>query len=176
MPNLTPEQATRYAIHLQRANSHQLGFLTKQAITEYAERGHLELTMENGQPCGYLLYRLPKPNTDPKLTWTTARIIQTCVEYDLRRIHHATSMINHILTKAQNLHVGTLSLWCAADLDANRFWITLGFKWTHMRRGGTRRKRIHYGYTLDIRYQDRVDPDPNKLRTINWHPATQIPH
>ncbi len=174
MPNLTPEQTSRYAIHLQRNHSHQLGFLTKQAITEYADRGHIELALENGSPCGYLLYRLPKPNTDKRPAWTTARIIQTCIEYDLRRIGHATTALNTLIQQARTLHVGTLSLWCAADLEANRFWNTLGFKWTYMRRGGTRRNRIHYGYTLDIRYQDKVYVHPNRLRTVNWNPARQV--
>ncbi len=121
-----PPLAVRYISSLQSANRNSVGWLPKAALLGYVQHGNFRLQFENDDPCGYLLFGTahgPRPKRDP----LNLRITQVCIQVDARRLEQATKLIQDLQGHAALQGYHSLRLWCAADLDANRFWAAMGF-------------------------------------------------
>jgi len=131
----------KYVIKLHDDNWDSLGFLPRQAFEEYQQRGQIWVTRENDEPCGYMLFggnRRDVPcgrRTDAG----TMKIVHACIQYDARRIDHATQLVTMLEVRAVVQGFDRIALWCAQGLEANKFWAAMGY--TNI---GTRtKKRVH---------------------------------
>lgn len=134
----------KFIVSLQKANSKSVGFLTYTALCEYFDRRQVWVSRENGDPCGYLLFgsnRCVRPVRDPGVM----KIVQACIQYDARRVKHATELVQRLERKAVCEGYERISLWCAEDLEANVFWELMGFNCIGTRIGGVSRgtSRMH---------------------------------
>jgi GNAT superfamily N-acetyltransferase len=120
----------KYVDHLQKKNAEALSFYPTQVFEREAEKGRIFLGLLNGQPCGYLY--VGARGTDVKCH-------QVCIEYDARR-----RLYGAVLVQAMEQYAGdayTISLRCAFDLDANKFWREMGYQVISIIDGGIRRMR-----------------------------------
>lgn len=158
--NLTIRPAThddiKYVVALAKRETDTIGFLPTAAYREYVERSGILLVLLNGAPCGFLVWRLSNGARVPTLEGRHERhlkIIQTCIQYDARRREHGAALVSRLLRIAARRKAVYVSLWCADDLEANRFWAWCGFSFAGSRVGGQRRGRIHNGWRFDLRSQ-----------------------
>ena len=140
-----------YVPHLQNLHRSAVGFLPTVALREYQARKQLWIARDNGQPCGYLAwgsFRGDRPKREP----FTLKIIQACIDYDVRFRDHGAQLIYDLERTAIAAGIETLSLWCASDLQANQFWHALGFNPTGIRTGGSAfiKNRLHTHWTKTL--------------------------
>lgn len=136
-----------YMVWLQDNNTHELGFIPRDSLTTMATKGRVLPEFENDELCGYLLPGPIKKHT---------RIYQLCVQDDARRIIHGTDLVSRMIAACKQQRAHTLTLHCAQDLDANKFWPTLGFQHTgeRCRRKDGRRKQNRWTLELPAKGED----------------------
>ena len=145
-----------YIIQLQRKNRESVGGLPQPAFEERIIRQNLLLATINDDPVGYLLYDHRN---------NTIKIPQACIQYDARRRHYGNALIDNMFRHHPD--VSDVTLRCAADIEANIFWRSLGFECTATVPGGTRRKRM-----INI-WQLWLQPRLIQLSEISVPPAHQ---
>lgn len=131
----------KFLDHLQRENSHALGFLPFQALEQAITLGRVLLCYENDEPAGYCIHGPSKRHS---------KIYQVCVAEDARRIEHGTALIEAVRSLAMRANAHDLILHCADDLPANSFWQELGFiqKGTRCKRKDG--SRLQNRYAMDL--------------------------
>jgi hypothetical protein len=120
-----------YMMGLQRANRESVGGLPAPALQDRIDRGAAFLGLINGDPVSYLLCDLRSG---------VLRIPQACVQYDARRREYGKQLVSAAF--AYYSPFDEVRLRCAADLEANLFWRSMGFKCVGIMRGGARRGRL----------------------------------
>lgn len=137
----------RYLDDLQARHRWALGFLPSQAQRAYVERHHVLLLRHNTQPAGFLIWRATWHPLD-NITRAGLQIVQICVEPGLRRILHATRLLDALDLQVQQAAPAYMRCWCASDLEANHFWRALGFRHDVtrdlLRAGRVRRTHKHW--------------------------------
>lgn len=143
---LTPTEQirlVRYCDHLQSMHPDELGFLPRVAIAEYSERRQIFPATQNGEWCGYILFFDGRNGKRPRLHPYTLKMHQICIQYDVRRVLHATRLVDRLVRRAEQSGMNCIEGWVASDLDANVFWDAVGFEKVDTRLGGRKRKRVH---------------------------------
>ena len=105
-----------YMMGLQRANRESVGGLPAPALQDRIDRGAAFLGLINGDPVSYLLCDLRSG---------VLRIPQACVQYDARRREYGKQLVSAAF--AYYSPFDEVRLRCAADLEANLFWRSMGF-------------------------------------------------
>lgn len=131
----------KYIDDLAHKNSEALSFIPLPKIEKYMAVGQVLIETENDEPCGYAIFG----NGFPVL-----KVYQACIQYDARRLQHGMWIVKRLICEAQKRHCSAISLFCADDLDANRFWQSVGFMFAGQREGGKRRGRKHNQWVLPI--------------------------
>lgn len=126
---------------LQAKEFEALGFIPRPRTEEYWRRGQIFTTTENDELCGFLMFGAG---------WPTLRVYQACIQYDARRREHGIALVGRLIRHAERTGHSMISLWCADDLEANRFWRECGFTFGGQRRGGARRGRMLNLWTFAI--------------------------
>lgn len=120
-----------YIVGLQNDNRESVGHLPTPAIAERIERGTISIGHLNGWPFGYLLYDFRGGH---------CKIHQACIQYDARRKLYGATLLWWTLDRLD--HKQSVTLRCAADLEANLFWKAMGFTPIAVQDGGKRRGRL----------------------------------
>ena len=126
---------------LARKNSEALSFIPRPKLDHYARYGQIILGMENDQPCGFLVHGRGS---------AVMKVYQACVCYDARRWRHGFAMVEELKRRALRSGCAAIRLRCAADLEANAFWLACGFSLVAVEQGGKRRKRLINVYRMDL--------------------------
>lgn len=124
------EDDLSYVMGLMRSNRESVGGLPKPAVEERIARRTLTVATANDDPVGYLLY---------DVRGDVLRIPQACIQYDARRRQYGEALVASLLNAYPS--AASVSVRCAADLEANLFWRDLGFTCTGTVPGGKRRGR-----------------------------------
>ncbi len=134
-----------YIVGLMRTETDAVGFIPSTAIANYwLRRGQYIIPRSrHGPRRGYLLHGPTKPH---KLL----RVHQVLIDYDWRRRAHATAAVRQLIARARRAGAPTIQLRCAADLDANAFWLAMGFTPTGIQNPPNRRSRAIITYRLDL--------------------------
>lgn len=122
-----------YIDSLQRKNAEALSFYPRQVFERESECGRLFLGLLNGQPCGYIY--VGAKSVDVKCH-------QVCIEYDARRRFYGAALVTVMEQYALDGRASSITLRCGFDLDANKFWQSLGYACIAHQQGGIRRRRI----------------------------------
>lgn len=117
---------------LQRKNAEALSFYPRCVFEREAEKKRLFLGLLNGEPCGYIYVGAKGTNV---------RCHQVCIHYDLRRRMYGAMLVVAMEQYAENGKASTITLRCGSDLDANEFWLSLGYSCVAIKDGGVRRMR-----------------------------------
>lgn len=145
LPDLT------YVLHLARRHRSELGFLPRAAFLEYLERGCIWIALQNREPAGYILWR-PPALLQPSTPDVILRVIHACIQFDARRIFHATRLVRQLEAQLTQADPTYIACWCADDLEANRFWHAIGFEHyaTRTLRTHTRITRVHRAWIRKV--------------------------
>ena len=122
---------------LQRAHPGALGFLSRAALGEAVARGRVLLAREAGAPVGYV-YGAPRYQRRPDV----AIVFQVAVRAAARGRGLGAALVRAFADQLPEPAV-QLSLWCAEDLGAGRFWSALGFVPVARRAGARGSGRSH---------------------------------
>jgi ribosomal protein S18 acetylase RimI-like enzyme len=109
-----------YVCMLQKAHGEALGFIPRAALAQKIELGRVRLSLENGDPAGYLHHG--------SLAVPEVRIFQAAIQYDARRRHLGLALVDDLLARAGDAGARAVSLRCLSELDANDFWCAAGFR------------------------------------------------
>ena len=101
------------------ASRRRAGFLPRAALAEKIERGQVWLSLENGEPAGFLHHG--------SLAMPEVRIFQAAVQYDARRRRLGLALVQTLADRAAIAGARGLSLRCLSFLEANDFWRAAGF-------------------------------------------------
>lgn len=135
------ERQLPYIVDLAAVHATELGFIPRQAMAAYVQRGRVTLARENGDPCGFFLTSGLAPRT---------RIFQACVQRDARGLGHAIDLLGDLLGRAAVAGVREISLHCRDGLESNGFWSACGFQSGGLILGGTARRKIVHDWRLRI--------------------------
>lgn len=108
---------------LQDAVASSVGYLPPPAVEQFIETGNIRIALENHEPCGFVTVR-PKRMCAPHV----AVILQTAIQFDARRDSHASRIVRRSIADMLDRGQSHVECWCRADLDANLFWMALGFR------------------------------------------------
>jgi hypothetical protein len=136
------EQELKYVLSLSQKHAHELGFIPFQRYSEASDRGRMFLQRLNDELCGFLLFGAVKDNH--------IKVTQTVIQVDARRIANATEMIDKLKALAIANGAHTISLRCADDLEANKFWHACGFTHTRSTSGGESKGRLINHYSIEL--------------------------
>lgn len=138
----------KYVESLMRQNYEAVGFLPLSVVAKYLEANQLWLQYENDEPCGYLLFGNG---------WPICRVFQCCIQTDARRRSAASTLIQALVSKAENSGYNAITLRCADDLESNNFWRAAGFSFTGQSQGGKSRGRLINHWQLALRGSTQPD-------------------
>jgi hypothetical protein len=131
-----------YVIDLSKKLATEVGFIPRQAVSNYLDRGRITMARENGDRAGFFLVgRLGLPQV---------RIFQACVQYDARGLNHGIFLLSDLITKAALAGTEFLSLHCRDGLESNGFWSACGFQSGGLILGGKARRKIVHQWELTI--------------------------
>jgi ribosomal protein S18 acetylase RimI-like enzyme len=128
------ERVLKYVVSLSRKHFEEIGFIPQTTLERYVKRGQLWIAQENNEPCGFLVYGNG---------WPILRIYQACVQYDAQRREHGLNLVRRLIGYADARGYESISLYCADDLESNKFWKEAGFKFAGQRDNGNSRGRKH---------------------------------
>lgn len=133
--------ARRFIVGLADRHQKELGFLPMSVLDALFTAGHVIVPQLNNDPIGYLIRSKIKRRT---------KIWQTCIRADARRCTFGSQTLATVIEEATENDVHRLSLHCAADLDACKFWAANGFvaAGTRVKNKRTRRLQIRYELLL----------------------------
>ena len=130
----------------------------------YVENGWVLVAEDGatGQPVGYCASRDRYLKRDE-----LGVIYQLCVEPGRQRGLVGATLVREVFERSA-YGCRLYCCWCAQDLDANRFWESLGFVPIAFRGGSGRKRRVH------IFWQKRIVAPPHDVEqggTKWWYPA-----
>lgn len=142
-------EGLRYILDLARKNTEEIGFLPAPKVEAYLRRGQVLTERENDELCGFLVFGSG---------WPDLRVYQSCIQYDARRVAHGVRLVGRLESIASQRGYESISLWCAAELEANEFWAACGFEVLGRKAGGARRGRelIRWRKALHTPLQPRL--------------------
>jgi len=151
--------AKRMIASLADAHTHELGFLPMQTIHALYDAGRVQVAEINDDPVGYLMRGRFASRT---------RIYQACIRADARRLTFGSQTLAALTASATAAKVHRISLWCAADLPANAFWLACGFQPQGTRTKSTKKRRRQIAYELVLpaghAHYARLDHDGHEHR------------
>ncbi len=153
-----------FADHAQSKHNEELGHLPRQALREYEARNQILTATENHQFVSYMLYYDGRNGKRPRAHPDTIKIHQCFTDYDARRLHIATALLNKLIDHANDTKFRYLKAFVATDLEANDFWKTVGFTLIGTRPGGLSRKRVHNIWVADLQPEQ---PSPTLTTSDN---------
>ncbi len=121
-----------YIDFLQKKNAEALSFYPKQVFERESKNGRLYLGLLNGEPCGYIY--VGAAGGDVKCH-------QVCIEYDVRRQLYGAMLVVAMENYANESTSNSITLRCGFELQANKFWKSLGYNCIAIKDGGVRRMR-----------------------------------
>jgi N-acetylglutamate synthase-like GNAT family acetyltransferase len=153
----TPEDF-RFIDDLQAKHSRQIGFMHEKTIRGKIALGHV-LVAEDGakRPVGYCI------GCDRYFKRDDVGVIYHMnIAPDFQRGYVGAALLKAMFDRAA-YGCKLFSLWCAQDIDANRFWESMGFVPLAFRAGGRSKKRVHIFWQKRIREGDNETP--------YWYPS-----
>ena len=138
-----------YIIELMKTEREALGFIPSTSIRSYwMKHGYYVLQVDlHGRRRGYILHGPPRPGRQLK-------IYQACIDYDYRLRGFGYSAVRTVQQRAIHAGATAITLRCAADLNANEFWMQCGFTPIRTEPGGTKRKRLIVTYRQTLTHTE----------------------
>ena len=121
-----------YVDKLQKLNAEALSFYPTQVFERELDKGRLFLGLLNGEPCGYIYMGAQGDHV---------KCHQVCIQYDARLRQYGAALVSAMEEYANEGKATSISLRCGFDLDANKFWKSLGYECVNIVDGGVRRMR-----------------------------------
>lgn len=115
-------QHLKFLASLQAKFSNHLGYLPTAALNWYIKNNRVGIGTENGEPAGYVLGR-----THYRYQPLMRPITQACVAMDAQRRQIGMQLVRRVIQQAHDAGQLAVQAVCAADLDANDFWLAMNF-------------------------------------------------
>ena len=157
-----------YIDHLQRRNAEELAFYPKVVFEREIPIGRVMLAELNGEPCGYLYHGAFGP---------TCKIHQACIQYDLRGQLYGAALVRDLIALCNAANTSSITLRCGSDIDANKFWMAMGFYCETITQGGVRRMRDINAWRLNIQpalFEIAISPSDKKKDSSIWRKGKSL--
>lgn len=117
------DDETQLIIDLMRAEADKLGFIPIPSLIHTIQTRDALIWQRDAQnrKMGYLIHSHPRPNRP-------IQVHLTVIDIDRRRRKWATRALAELIAKAYRSDAPYIRLRCAADLEANKFWLANGFE------------------------------------------------
>ena len=135
-----------YLVALQNKWRHTVGFLPTQVLSRYIDQSQVAIAEENGWPVGYVNWCGSSKSI--------LRALQVAVEPELLRGKVGSSLMSIIRQYAAAHELSLIRLTSRVDLEANRFWPTLGFSPTAIFKRQTTRRLPLIEWSLPLLTSD----------------------
>lgn len=127
------QRIVNYMEKLRVADGHALGFLPLSVMLDAIVKDRVLVEIENGEPTGFLFWGRNKDRM---------RVYMIAIQVDNRRIYHARNLMLALFALEQNKTAISVQLRCADDLEANWFWMSVGFTMVNRVDGGLLRPEL----------------------------------
>jgi hypothetical protein len=157
-----------YIDHLQRKNAEELAFYPKVVFEREIPLGRVMLAELNSEPCGYLYHGA---------FGTTCKIHQACIQYDLRGQLYGAALVRDLIALCNSANTSSITLRCGSDIDANKFWMAMGFYCETITQGGVRRMRDINAWRLNIQpalFEIAISPSDKKKDASIWRKGKSL--
>ena len=152
-----------YVDKLQKLNAEALSFYPTQVFERELDKGRLFLGLLNGEPCGYIYMGAQGHHV---------KCHQVCIQYDARLRNYGAALVSAMEEYANEGRATSVSLRCGFDLDANRFWSSLGYECVSIVDGGIRRMRKINVWRKQLRLELfetlAIEPAIGKTNSTIW--------
>lgn len=160
--------ALKFAISASRVDAYSIGWLPTQAYHDAQRANRLIYCYNNNDLVGYLLYGQPIG---------MMQVYQIWVRRDARMLVHGRSLIEALERLGRKKRAHQTMLWCALDLEANRFWRALSFRAISWRHSRHLRGRRHALWVKPLPRSHAKQPSLDCVHeTALWSPNQQAPH
>lgn len=137
---------------LQKKQSKAVGFFQRQAIEGKIALGHVLVAETASERAGYLIGNDQYFKRDD-----VGCIFQINVLPDRRRQFIAAALLKAQFDRSA-YGCRLYCCWCAQDIEANRFWESMGFVPLAFRAGSEKKQRVHIFWQKRIRANDTTTP------------------
>jgi GNAT superfamily N-acetyltransferase len=134
-----------FILGLMKQNTDEVGFIPSTTVSSryIAEERYIIQRDRRGRQVGYILHG--KPTAGGVLT-----VAQAVVEVDHRDKGFGQMEAMRLIERAKKANARAVKLRCASDLDANAFWLAMGFEHTNTLTPENRRQRAINAYLMDL--------------------------
>ena len=148
---------------LQKQHSRQLGYFPTKQFEGYVEMGGILIAEdEGGTPLGYVISRDRYLKRDE-----LGVVYQLCVVPGVRRGLVGATLLKAVFDRSA-YGCRLYCCWCAQDLEANRFWESMGFVPLAFRAGSANKKGLAGAGRVHIFWQKRITEGDDT--TPWWYP------
>ncbi len=113
-------EVIRFAASAVRVDAQCIGWLPYDFYDEEDAAGRLMSVTRNGDLVGFVAWGINHLIAE-------ALIVQIWIRKDARQIEHGRALVQRLESLVVRDGARRIRLWCADDLDANRFWPLVGF-------------------------------------------------
>src|SRR4051812_47481696 len=138
---------------LQKQHSKALGFFPRAQMEGYISNGWVLVAEQDGVPIGYVASRDRYLKRDE-----LGVVYQLCVAAGVQRKLVGAALVREVFERSA-YGCRLYCCWCAQDLEANRFWESMGFVPVAFRAGGKQKKNPSTGLRagrVHIFWQKRI--------------------
>ena len=152
-----------YVDSLQKKNAEALSFYPRQVFERESSKGRIFLGLLNNEPCGYVY---------AGAIGQTVKCHQVCIQYDARRLLYGKQLVVILEDYALKGFASEIQLRCGHDLEANKFWESMGYQCIDIQNGGIRRLRKINIWSKQIRpllfENEPLNPSIGKTDSSVW--------
>jgi hypothetical protein len=132
-----------YVVSLAKRERETIGFIPGERYLQAYEAGQLVGQRFNGELCGFLYH-------GPIRADRAVHIWQCAIQVDARRLNAATEVVAAFVARCERRQAACIRLRCAAELEANAFWVAMGFTPVRVVAGGLSRGRLIIEYCRNL--------------------------
>ena len=139
------EDISSWIVGLMRTQSDALGFIPSTSVHDkyVCAENFIIQHDEHGAKVGYILH-------GPIRYGKNVVISQAVIDMEKRRRHYGFLAVDELVTRCKSRNASSISLRCAADLEAVQFWQAVGFQLNDIVPGGERRGRMICRFFLPL--------------------------
>ena len=154
----------------QKEAREEVGFLPLSWLEQKADAGQVAVILVGGEPAGFVSYGVPRQGHP-------FRWFQVAIDYSLRRQAYGAALAQYVEDVGVKAEARDIWFKCAADIDANAFWLARGYSCVDHIVGGVRRNRmlnIYYKALRPTLFDISIEPLRHEVRTQPWKPASGL--
>tara|TARA_R100000700_G_scaffold12717_1_gene18129 strand:- start:91 stop:540 length:450 start_codon:yes stop_codon:yes gene_type:complete len=137
-----------YVVNLHKKNTDYLGFIPKPYLSKLVDNGQVFVQEDGGLASGFCIVGNGKQST--------IKIYQHCIAEELRNLSLGKKLFNDVSFYAGSKGYNFIHLRCRENLEANKFWDALDFKFLKLEKRKSKRTKVgvnHWLFKINVSNQ-----------------------